>query len=105
MWDTLVQQLVKREFDLTLMEKGGLISAKHEGTGYVDKFRERIMFPICDAAGKVIAFGGRSMGDAQPKYLNSPESTLFNKSRTMYNLHLARPNMRKLQQAVLLKAT
>lgn len=101
MWDTLVQQLVKREFDLTLMEKGGLISAKHEGTGYVDKFRERIMFPICDAAGKVIAFGGRSMGDAQPKYLNSPETTLFNKSRTMYNLHLARPNMRKLQQAVL----
>lgn len=101
MWDTLVQQLVKREFDLTLMEKGGLISAKHEGTGYVDKFRERIMFPICDAAGKVIAFGGRSMGDAQPKYLNSPESALFNKSRTMYNLHLARPNMRKLQQAVL----
>lgn len=101
MWDTLVQQLVKREFDLSLMEKGGLISAKHEGTGYVDKFRERIMFPICDAAGKVIAFGGRSMGDAQPKYLNSPESALFNKSRTMYNLHLARPNMRKLQQAVL----
>ncbi|MBP1961447.1 DNA primase [Paenibacillus aceris] len=101
MWDTLVQQLVKREFDPVLMEKGGLISARHEGTGYVDKFRERIIFPICDAAGKVIAFGGRSMGDAQPKYLNSPESILFNKSRTMYNLHLARPNMRKLQQAVL----
>lgn len=101
MWDTLVQQLDKREFDLALMEKGGLISAKHEGNGYVDKFRERIMFPICDSTGKVIAFGGRSMGDAQPKYLNSPESVLFNKSRTMYNLHLARPNMRKLQQAVL----
>jgi DNA primase len=101
MWDTLVQQLDKREFDLALMEKGGLISAKHEGNGYVDKFRERIMFPICDSTGKVIAFGGRSMGDAQPKYLNSPESILFNKSRTMYNLHLARPNMRKLQQAVL----
>ncbi|MDQ0921286.1 DNA primase [Paenibacillus sp. V4I5] len=101
MWDTLVQQLDKREFDLAQMEKGGLISAKHEGNGYVDKFRERIMFPICDSTGKVIAFGGRSMGDAQPKYLNSPESILFNKSRTMYNLHLARPNMRKLQQAVL----
>jgi DNA primase len=101
MWDTLVQQLDKRGFDLVLMEKGGLISAKHEGNGYVDKFRERIMFPICDSTGKVIAFGGRSMGDAQPKYLNSPESILFNKSRTMYNLHQARPNMRKLQQAVL----
>ncbi|MEC0230334.1 DNA primase [Paenibacillus alba] len=101
MWDTLVQQLDKRGFDLALMERGGLISAKHEGNGYVDKFRERVIFPICDATGKVIAFGGRSMGDAQPKYLNSPESVLFNKSRTMYNLHQARPNMRKLQQAVL----
>lgn len=101
MWDTLVQQLDKRGFDLALMEKGGLISAKHDGHGYVDKFRERIMFPICDSTGKVIAFAGRAMGDAQPKYLNSPESVLFNKSRTLYNLHLARPNMRKMQQAVI----
>lgn len=101
MWDTLVQQLDKRGFSLPLMEKGGLISARNEGSGYVDKFRERIMFPICDSTGKVIAFGGRSMGDAQPKYLNSPESVLFNKSRTMYNMHQARPNMRKHQQAVL----
>jgi DNA primase len=101
MWDTLVQQLDKRGFDLALMEKGGLISAKQDGHGYVDKFRERIMFPICDSTGKVIGFGGRAMGDAQPKYLNSPESILFNKSRTLYNLHLARPNMRKLQKAVI----
>ncbi|MBD0379120.1 DNA primase [Paenibacillus sedimenti] len=101
MWDTLVQQLEKRGFSLPLMEKGGLISARHEGSGYVDKFRDRIMFPICDPTGKTIAFGGRSMGDAQPKYLNSPESMLFNKSRTVYNMHQARPHMRKLQQAVL----
>ncbi|MEW9701620.1 DNA primase [Paenibacillus sp. SI8] len=101
MWDTLVQQLEKRGFSLPLMEKSGLISARQEGNGFLDKFRERIMFPICDSAGKVIAFGGRSMGDAQPKYLNSPESILFNKSRTMYNMHQARPHMRKLQQAVL----
>ncbi|MGG1553074.1 DNA primase [Paenibacillus ferrarius] len=101
MWDTLVQQLEKRGFDLALMERGGLISAKHDGQGYVDKFRERIMFPICDSTGKVIAFAGRAMGDAQPKYLNSPESILFNKSRTLYNMHLARPNMRKMQQAVI----
>jgi DNA primase len=101
MWDTLVQQLEKRGFSLPLMEKGGLISARHEGNGYLDKFRERIMFPISDSAGKIIAFGGRSMGDAQPKYLNSPETILFNKSRTMYNIHQARPHMRKLQQAVL----
>ncbi|MFC5450232.1 DNA primase [Paenibacillus aestuarii] len=101
MWDTLVQQLEKRGFSLPLMERGGLISARHEGGGYVDKFRERIMFPIYDATGKTIAFGGRSTGDAQPKYLNSPESFLFNKSRTVYNLHQARPHMRKTQQVVL----
>jgi len=100
MWDTLVQQLDKRQFALPLMERGGLISAR-EGGGYVDKFRERIIFPICDASGKVIAFGGRAMGDGQPKYLNSPESMLFNKSRTVYNLHVARPHIRKLQQVVL----
>lgn len=99
-WDTLVQQLQKRGFSLPLMEKGGLISARNEG-GYVDKFRERIMFPICDSRGKVIAFGGRAMGDAQPKYLNSPETSLFNKSRVLYNMHQARPHIRKLQQAVL----
>jgi DNA primase len=101
MWDTLVQQLEKRGYDMQLMEKGGLISARAEGGGYVDKFRERIMFPICDSTGKVIAFGGRAMGDAQPKYLNSPETMLFNKSRTLYNMHLARPHIRKLQQVTL----
>jgi DNA primase len=100
LWDTLVQQLTKRGFDLALMEKGGLISAKTDGNGYVDKFRERIMFPISDSAGKVIAFGGRAMGDAQPKYLNTSESPLFNKSRTLYNLHNARPQIRKQQQVV-----
>ncbi|MBP1992840.1 DNA primase [Paenibacillus eucommiae] len=101
MWDTLVKQLEKRGFDLALMEKGGLISARSEGDGYLDKFRERIIFPICDASGKVIGFGGRAMGDAQPKYLNSPETVLFNKSRTLYNMHLAKPNVRKLQKTVI----
>ncbi|SEB41203.1 DNA primase [Paenibacillus sp. GP183] len=101
MWDTLVLQLEKRGYDMQLMEKGGLISARSEGSGYVDKFRERIMFPICDSTGKVIAFGGRATGDVQPKYLNSPETMLFNKSRTLYNMHLARPNIRKAEKAVL----
>ncbi|MNI09697.1 DNA primase [compost metagenome] len=101
MWDTLVQQLTKREFDLALMEKGGLITARSEGNGYVDKFRERIIFPISDASGKVIAFGGRALGDGQPKYLNSPETPLFNKSRSLYNIDQARSQIRKLSQVVL----
>ncbi|MGV2806751.1 DNA primase, partial [Clostridium perfringens] len=78
-WDTLVQFLTKRAFDLKEMEKGGLLSARHEQEGYLDRFRGRIMFPIHDRSGKVIAFAGRILGDGQPKYLNSPETLLFNK--------------------------
>jgi DNA primase len=100
-WDTLAQLLEKRQYALPLMEKGGLLSARQEGQGYFDKFRDRIMFPIHDWKGRCIAFGGRAMGDAQPKYLNSPETMLFHKSKSLYNLHLARPHIRKQQQIVL----
>jgi DNA primase len=100
-WDTLAQLLEKRGYDLSLMEKGGLLSLKQDGSGYVDKFRDRIMFPICDAKGNVIAFGGRSLGGAQPKYVNSPETMLFNKSRNLYHFHMARPHIRKSRTLVL----
>lgn len=100
-WDTLTQLLERRQFSLPLMEKGGLISARQENQGYFDKFRDRIIFPIHDWKGNIIAFAGRAMGDAQPKYLNSPESMLFHKSRSLYNMHLARPNIRRHQQLVL----
>ncbi|WP_281888191.1 DNA primase [Paenibacillus sp. YYML68] len=100
-WDTLVNLLEKKQFPLTLMEQGGLISAKQDGTGYVDKFRDRVIFPIRDWKGQTVAFGGRLMGDGQPKYLNSPESMLFHKSRTLYNMHAARPQIRKTQELAL----
>ncbi|NOU95449.1 DNA primase [Paenibacillus sp. LMG 31456] len=100
-WDTLSQLLERRQFPLPLMEKGGLLSVRQDGQGYFDKFRDRIIFPIHDWKGRLIAFGGRAMGDAQPKYLNSPESMLFHKSRSLYNIHLARPQIRKKQQIVL----
>ncbi len=100
-WNTLVQFLTKRSFDLEEMEKGGLLSTRSDGTGFIDRFRDRVIFPISDRNGRVIAFGGRVLGDAQPKYLNSPESKLFNKSRTLYNLHQAKNSIRKLRQIVL----
>ncbi|MFH5182782.1 DNA primase [Paenibacillus sp. TAB 01] len=100
-WDTLAQLLERREFSLPLMEKGGLLSARQDGQGYFDKFRDRILFPIHDWKGQLIAFGGRAMGDAQPKYLNSPESMLFYKSRSLYNFHRSRAQIRKQQQLVL----
>ncbi|MDO3409180.1 DNA primase [Saccharibacillus sp. CPCC 101409] len=100
-WDTLVQFLDKRQFDLAEMEKGGLISAKQSGDGYVDRFRGRIMFPIANRSGKTIAFAGRVLGEGQPKYMNSPESRLFNKSRVLYNFGQARSAVRKQRQAIL----
>lgn len=99
-WDVLTRFLAKRDYDLALMEKGGLLSAKTDGSGYVDRFRSRIMFPIWDRDGKSIAFAARILGDGQPKYLNSPETTLFAKSRTLYNLHYARPAIRKSKRVV-----
>lgn len=101
MWDALVKQLEKSGFLLPAMERGGLVSAKADGQGYVDKFRDRVMIPIHDPKGRAIAFGGRAMGDVQPKYLNSPESALFHKSRSLFNLHRARADIRKREQIVL----
>lgn len=100
-WDLLVRFLTNRGFDLALMEKGGLLSAKTDGSGYVDRFRNRIMFPIWDRDGKATAFAGRIIGEGQPKYLNTSETMLFTKSRTLYNLHFARPAIRKSKQVVL----
>jgi DNA primase len=74
----------------TMIEAGLLIHGEDIAVPY-DRFRNRVMFPICDRAGRVIAFGGRAMeADAQAKYLNSPETPLFHKGATLYNLHNAR---------------
>jgi len=98
-----VQFFEKRSFDLQEMEKGGLLSSRQNGSGYVDRFRGRVMFPIMNRSGRVIAFAGRILGEGQPKYLNSPESRLFNKSRTLYNLNLAKGAIRKQGQVVLME--
>ncbi len=85
----LVMHLRKKGYpdDLILASGLGVGDEKH---GLQDKFWNRVMFPIMDVQGKVIAFGGRVMGDAKPKYLNSPETPIFNKSRTLYGLNYAR---------------
>lgn len=104
-WDVLTRFLVNREFDPQLLEKGGLISAKNDGEGFYDRFRSRIMFPIRDRNGKAVAFVGRILGEGQPKYLNSPETMLFTKSRMLYNLDLARPAIKKAKQMVLFEGS
>ncbi|MFC4305596.1 DNA primase [Cohnella boryungensis] len=102
-WDTLTQALARKGYSEAEMEAGGLLSRRQESDGYVDRFRDRIMFPIHDARGQTIAFAGRLLSDGQPKYLNSPETALFSKSRTLYRLHEARSAIRKSGQVVLLE--
>lgn len=87
--DALVKYLKKKGYDDGLIRDSGL-AVFHEKYGLSDKFFNRVMFPIQDVNGKVIGFGGRVMGDGKPKYLNSPETEIFDKSRNLYGLNFAR---------------
>ncbi|SDB21527.1 DNA primase [Eubacterium oxidoreducens] len=90
----LYQYLRKKGYSDSLLAKAGLITLDERQGGY-DKFWNRVMFPIMDQRGKVIAFGGRVMGDGKPKYLNSPETMIFDKSRNLYGLNFARASKRE----------
>ena len=100
-WEFTVNFLTKRGFAPGLMEQAGLLVKREGEEQYFDRFRGRIMFPIHDHRGKTIAFSGRAMGEEQPKYLNSPETIIFNKSSVLYNFHNARPVIRRKSQAIL----
>ncbi|MED4800821.1 DNA primase [Bacillus atrophaeus] len=100
-WDFMTKFLAKRGFKEELMEKAGLLIRREDGSGYFDRFRNRIIFPIHDHHGAVAAFSGRALGDQQPKYMNSPETPLFHKSKLLYNFHKARLQIRKQERAVL----
>lgn len=88
-WDDLYLYLKKKGYDDELLKDSGLITVDEVKGGH-DKFINRAMFPIMDVRGKVIGFGGRVMGDGEPKYLNSPETMVFDKSRNLYGLNIAR---------------
>ncbi|MEH7224529.1 DNA primase [Bacillus sp. JJ1566] len=101
-WNFATKFLQKRGFKPELMERAGLLVKKEDTGTFFDRFRNRIMFPIWDHQGKTIAFSGRVLGKGQePKYLNSPETIIFNKSKTLYNFHQARLDIRKQQQVIL----
>ncbi len=88
-WDGLAQALGKDDPTLKKLQKAGLVNERDKG-GYYDRFRGRIIFPIHDFKGRVVAFGGRVLGEGEPKYLNSPETPVFHKGSELYNLHRAR---------------
>ncbi|MEO4052273.1 DNA primase [Solibacillus sp. CAU 1738] len=104
-WDTLSVLLERKGFSLEEMAECGLVIHKESDDSYFDRFRGRIMFPIRDENGKVIAFSGRILNSNadEAKYLNSPESPIFHKSQVLYNLDKARAAIRKTRQVVLME--
>jgi len=102
-WESFLDR-ASRKFKPSVLERLGLILPRERATGYYDRFRNRIMFPIFDPRGRAIGFSGRAMPgeeeDETPKYINSPESPLFNKSEVLYGLNLSRSNIAKENKAI-----
>lgn len=101
-WDALIQYLTGKGYDLEDIHAAGLI-IEREGGGFYDRFRGRLMFPIRDAQGRVIGFGARTLDDSTPKYLNSPQTPLFNKSSVLYGLDMAKEAIRRQGSAIVVE--
>ena len=104
-WETLYRYLVEQKrYPVHLIEQAGLIKPRKSGSGYYDVFRDRLIIPIMDLQGRTIGFGSRSLRDEdQPKYLNSPETPLFDKSKTLFALDKARSAIGKADCAVVVE--
>ena len=101
-WSAVLDKFGTSQEAIDRLLASGLIIRKDNG-GHYDRFRDRIMFPIRDARGRCIAFGGRAMGDGEPKYLNSPETVLFHKGRELYGLYEARQALRQIDRFVVVE--
>lgn len=97
-----IQKYLGNNFSQEVLLKVGLLSKNPDNKVY-DRFRHRIMFPIKDTRGRVIAFGGRSLDDTMPKYMNSPETELFHKGNTLYGIYEARKSVGKLKQLIIVE--
>ncbi len=103
-WDTLVKELARLGIDADTGEKAGLLAPRQRGDGHYDRLRGRLTFPIRDARGRVIGFGGRAMAEGQePKYLNTPESPVFRKREAFYGTSDALAAIRKADRAVVVE--
>lgn len=95
--------LEKKGYDIELAYEAGLLSRNEENFSYYDRFRDRIMFPLQNAQGRTVGYSGRTYTDQEPKYLNSPETPIFQKRRLLYNLDKARRSIRKIDEIMLLE--
>ncbi len=102
-WDALINLLVARGFKPAELQTAGLAIPRKDGSGQYDRFRHRVIFPIRDVSRRVIAFGGRALGDSEPKYLNSPETPAYVKGENLYGLDFARDAIRREGFAILVE--
>jgi DNA primase len=98
-----MQHLVQKGIPKRLLEKSGLVIENKQKNRFYDRFRNRIMFPIFSTGGQVIGFGGRVLDDSLPKYLNSPETPVYNKSRSLYGLHATKQKCREKGMAFIVE--
>lgn len=101
-WDSLLNFLASRGMSGEEVSEAGLASPRDSG-GFYDRFRGRLMFPIRNRDGETVGFGGRALDDTQPKYLNSPQTAIFDKSSLVYGLDLARDAIRESEQVVIVE--
>ncbi|MGL9760020.1 MAG: DNA primase [Symbiopectobacterium sp.] len=101
-WDNVLKRFCRHDEDRETLSDAGMLVKNEQGRTY-DRFRERVMFPIRDKRGRVIAFGGRMLGDGLPKYLNSPETEIFHKGRQLYGLYEAQQNHMELKRLLMVE--
>lgn len=101
-WNFMTSRLQALRIDPADIERAGL-AVKNDRGGYYDRFRDRVLFPILDLTGRVVAFGGRILGDGQPKYMNSPESLIFDKGRLLFGLYQHREEIRARRLAIVVE--
>jgi len=102
-WESLFQHLVSRGVAPAFIEKSGLILPREGKSGYYDRFRNRLIFPIIDHRNRAVAFSGRSLGEEEPKYLNSPDTTIYRKGETLLGLNLSKDDIKKSKTAVMVE--
>ncbi|MCT4621868.1 MAG: DNA primase [Marinisporobacter sp.] len=102
-WEGLNKYLRNKGYDQESIFKAGLVLERKKKNGYYDRFRNRVMFPIINTTGKVIGFGGRVIENKEPKYLNSPETIVFNKGNNLFSLNLAKNEVRKRKQIIVVE--
>ena len=103
LWDSSLREGTARMFKVDELAKAGIVLQKRKGSGCYDRFRGRLMFPIFSETGNVVGFGARTLDDSQAKYINSPESRIFNKRRILYGLNFAKDKIVKRNEAIIME--